>query len=53
MFVPLVNLFAYPFMAFHDGWTGPHKIGLLIGTLITVGSMTPYYTAFKLLQEGA
>ena len=52
MFVPLVNLFAYPIMAFHDGWAGPHKIGLLIGTLITVGSMAPYYTALQLLQEG-
>ena len=53
MFVPLANLAAYPIIAFHDGWKGPHKIGLLLGTLITVGSMAPYYTAFQLLEDGS
>jgi hypothetical protein len=42
MFVPLVNFFVYPFIAFHDGWARPHVAGMILGTVMTLGSMLSY-----------
>ena len=30
--VPGISFFVYPFMALHDGWIHPHKLGPLIGS---------------------
>jgi hypothetical protein len=35
-FLPLVNLFAYLYIAFHDGPVPPHKVGVLLGILCFV-----------------
>jgi hypothetical protein len=40
MFVPLVNFFVYRFIAFHDGWARPHVAGMILGTVMTLGSRT-------------
>lgn len=52
LFVPLVNVFIYPFMAFHDGWVGPHKIGLVFGVIITVASTAPSFLMVGLVADG-
>jgi hypothetical protein len=35
-FLPLVNFFAYLYIAFHDGPVPPHKVGVLLGILFFV-----------------
>ncbi len=47
-FVPIANMFVYPYMAFHDGWTAPNKLGLLIGLVLAFGSTAPSY---KIVQK--
>jgi hypothetical protein len=38
-FVPLLNVFVYPYIAFHDGFRAPNKIGLLLGLLLAFGPL--------------
>jgi hypothetical protein len=52
VFVPFANLIAYPYLAFHDGWIAPHKLGLVIGLVLTFGSAAPTYQTIRMLQEG-
>lgn len=51
MFVPLVNLIVYPIIAFHDGWAGPHKIGMMLGFVITLSSMAPYIGFVRMMES--
>lgn len=54
LFVPVVNFFVYPYIAFHDGWTAPNKVGLVIGLVVAFGSTAPSFQTVRLLQqEGA
>lgn len=52
IFVPLANLAVYPIIAFHDGWSGPHRVGAALGLLIIVGSSLPTFQAVRMLQTG-
>jgi len=52
LFVPIVNFFVYPYIAFHDGWVGPHKIGLLFGLIITLASSAPSFLLVGALSSG-
>jgi hypothetical protein len=38
-FVPLLNIFVYPYIAFHDGFRAPNKIGLVLGLLLAFGPL--------------
>jgi hypothetical protein len=38
-FVPLVGIFVYPYIAFHDGFRGPSKVGLVLGLLLAFGPL--------------
>jgi hypothetical protein len=38
-FVPLLNIFVYPYIAFHDGFRAPNKVGLLLGLLLAYGPL--------------
>lgn len=40
VWVPLLNVFIYPYLAFHDGWARPHRLGAAAGLLLTVGLVT-------------
>ncbi len=51
LFVPIVNFFAYPYIAFHDGWVGPNKVGLAIGSVLILGSMAPSFQFVRLMNE--
>ncbi len=51
LFVPIVNLFAYPYIAFHDGWELPNKFGLLLGLLLTFSSFAPSFQAIQQMQR--
>ena len=49
LFVPIINFFVYPYLAFHDGFAAPHKIGLAIGLVFIVGgNLSSFETARKL-----
>ena len=53
LFVPLVNFFVYPLIAFHDGWTPPNKVGLVLGLVLTLATAAPSYEVVRLMkQEG-
>lgn len=49
-FVPIANFFAYPYMAFHDGWTAPNKFGLVIGLVLAIGSTAPSFQIVEMLE---
>ncbi len=51
MFVPVANFFVYPVIAFHDGWAGPHLVGMMLGVLITCASMLPYVQIAKMIGD--
>jgi hypothetical protein len=51
LFVPIVNFFIYPYIAFHDGWVGPNKIGLAIGSVLILGSSAQTFQAVQNLNE--
>ena len=51
VFVPIINFFIYPYIAFHDGWVGPNKIGLAIGSVLILGSTAPTFQAVQSLDE--
>ena len=50
VFVPLVNFFVYPFLAFHDGWEPPNALGLILGTLAIALSSTPSLITIRGLE---
>ena len=49
-FVPIANFFAYPYMAFHDGWTSPNKFGLAIGLVLAIGSTAPAFHIVEMIE---
>ena len=51
LFVPILNLFIYPYFAFHDGWVGPNKIGLAIGLVFVAGGMAPSFQVVQSMNE--
>jgi len=51
LFVPVVNFFVYPYIAFHDGWTSPNKIGLAIGLVLTIGATAPSFQVARTLNQ--
>ncbi len=51
IFVPILNFVVYPYIAFHDGWTGPNKLGLAIGLVLTLGSSAPTFQAVMMMNE--
>jgi len=51
LFVPILNLFIYPYFAFHDGWVGPNKIGLAIGLVFVAGGMAPSFEVIRSMNE--
>lgn len=51
LFVPILNFFVYPYFAFHDGWIGPNKIGLAIGSVLILGTMAPSFQAVNEMNE--
>jgi len=51
LFVPLLNFFVYPYFAFHDGWIGPNKIGLAIGSVLVLSGMAPSFQIVRLMNE--
>jgi hypothetical protein len=38
-FVPFANFIVYPYIAFHDGFRAPNKLGLVIGLLLAFGPL--------------
>ncbi len=38
-FVPIANFFVYPYIAFHDGFRPPNKVGALLGLLLAFGPL--------------
>lgn len=53
VFVPIANFFVYPYIAFHDGWSAPNKIGLVIGLVLAIGSTVPSFRVISMMkQEG-
>lgn len=50
-FVPLANLFVYPYLAFHDGWPRPNPLGLLIGLVLVVGSTAPGIQTARMMND--
>jgi len=52
-FIPFVNLFVYPYLAFHDGMLPPRRLGLLLGFVFIVLPAIPQLrTAHELAQFG-
>lgn len=51
IFIPIINFFIYPYIAFHDGWVGPNKIGMAIGSILIFGSSAPTFQAVQSLEE--
>jgi hypothetical protein len=51
LFVPILNFFVYAYFALHDGWIGPHKVGLAIGSVLILGSLVPSFGVVRMLDE--
>lgn len=51
LFIPILNLFVYPYFAFHDGWVGPNKIGLAIGLVLVLSGMAPSFQIVQMMNE--
>ena len=51
LFVPVVNLFVYPYFAFHDGWTRPNMIGAVIGLVLMLGGMAPIFQLRDAIEQ--
>lgn len=51
LFIPVVNFLVYPYIAFHDGWELPHKVGLALGLVITLASFAPSYQSIREINE--
>jgi hypothetical protein len=52
-FVPLANILIYPYMAFHDGFRAPNKVGLLIGLLLAFGPLPGQIALVAQMSEQA
>jgi len=50
VFVPVLNFFIYPYIAFHDGWVWPNKVGLAIGSVLMLASSAPTFQALRMLD---
>lgn len=50
-FVPVVNFFVYPYIAFHDGFLAPNKIGALIGLLLAFGPLPGQIAMVRTMSE--
>jgi len=50
-FVPLLNFFVYPYIAFHDGFVAPSKAGLVLGVLLAASPLAAQYRMAQLLSE--
>jgi len=51
VFVPVVNFFVYPYLAFHDGWVRPNRIGLVLGSGLVLISSAPSVSAIHTAME--
>ncbi|MFK7896075.1 MAG: hypothetical protein AB8G23_09585 [Myxococcota bacterium] len=51
LLIPGINFFAFPYIAFHDGWEMPQKGGLVIGLLITFATFAPPYRMLQAIQS--
>jgi uncharacterized membrane protein YhaH (DUF805 family) len=51
LFLPIVNFFVYPYIAFHDGWSAPNKVGLVVGLVLIVGSAMPSFQAVQRMNQ--
>jgi hypothetical protein len=51
LLVPILNFFVYLYFAFHDGWIGPNKVGLVIGSVLLVGGLVPTLDVVRLMNE--
>jgi hypothetical protein len=49
--IPVVNLFVYPYMAFHDGFVAPNKLGLGLGLLLICGPAWAQYSMISKLTN--
>jgi hypothetical protein len=52
-FVPLANFFVYPYIAFHDGFRSPSKLGLVIGLLLAFGPLPSQIALVEQMSQGA
>jgi hypothetical protein len=52
-YVPIANFFVYPYIAFHDGFRAPHKIGVAIGLLVAIGPIPGQLKLLETLEHGA
>jgi len=50
-FVPVLNFFVYPYIAFHDGFVAPSKAGLVIGLLLAASPMAAQYRMLQTLGQ--
>ncbi len=50
LFVPILNFFVYAYFALHDGWIGPHKVGLAVGSVLILGSLAPSFEVVRMLD---
>ena len=51
LLVPILNFFIYPYFAFHDGWIGPNKAGLVIGSALVIGGLAPTFDVVRQMNE--
>jgi hypothetical protein len=47
VFIPVLNFFVYPYIAFHDGWVRPNKVGFAIGSVLILASTAPTFLAVQ------
>lgn len=53
IFVPPLSFFVHPYIAFHDGWISPNKLGLTIGLILVLGGMvSPIRTLQSMNESG-
>jgi hypothetical protein len=52
-YVPPACFFVYPYIAFHDGFRPPHKIGVVIGLLIAFGPIPGQIKMLDTLTQSA
>jgi hypothetical protein len=53
MFVPIAQCLVYPYIAFHDGWKPPNKLGLVLGLLLAFGPIPGQLAMIDGLTEQA
>ncbi len=52
-FVPVVNIAIYPYIAFHDGFRAPNKLGVVLGLLLAFGPLPGQVAMVNMLSEQA